>query len=67
MTDVFRKEYRLLSDSQKHAIVLIKDKASELLNLFEDSSANQNIDNRAMALAKTNLEQAIMWAVKAIT
>jgi len=66
MTDVFRKEYKPLNDYQKHAMERIKDKAEDLLASFEDTPAVEP-DKRMMALAKTNLEQAIMWAIKAIT
>lgn len=67
MTDVFRKEYKQLSDETKLIIAHIKDKAEELLASFEAGGVQQSIDGRAMALAKTNLEQAVMWAIKAIT
>ena len=64
MTDVFRKEYKPLSDAQKDAIELIKTKASELLNIF---NCVENPDGRYLSLAKTELENSIMWAVKSIT
>ena len=67
MSDVFRKEYRALSDETKACLAHLKDKAEELLAAFEAGGVNQSIDARSMALAKTNLEQAVMWAVKAIT
>lgn len=66
MTDTFRKEYRTLSEDQKHCMERIKDKAEELLAAFEDTPGCE-VDGRQMALAKTNLEQAVMWAIKAIT
>lgn len=67
MTDTFRKQYRPLSDETNAVVYHIKDRAEELLAAFEAGGVNQTIDPRAMALAKTNLEQAVMWAVKAIT
>ena len=67
MTDTFRKEYRPLSHQTKAIVSHLKDKAEELLAAFEAGGVNQSIDARSMALAKTNLEQAVMWAVKAIT
>ena len=66
MTDTFRKEYKPLSDSQKHAMNLFKERADELLKEF-NNAAPLNPDPRAMAVAKTNLEQSVMWAVKSIT
>jgi hypothetical protein len=66
MTDIFRKEHKLLSDDQKAQIENIKNAAEVLYGCME--SANfVNPNPRMMALAKTNLEQAVMWAVKAIT
>lgn len=68
MTDTFRKEYKPLSDDAKMQIKLIKDKAEELLHEFNMATNMQlNADARMMALSKTNLEQAIMWAIKSIT
>ena len=67
VTDTFRKEYKPLSDETKLIVSHIKDKAEELLASFEAGSVNASIDMRAMALAKTNLEQAVMWAIKSIT
>lgn len=66
MADVFRKEYRSLSDDQKAQIANIKN-AAENLHGWMESSSFVNPDQRMMALAKTNLEQAVMWAIKAIT
>jgi hypothetical protein len=67
MADVFRKDFKELSALTKDHILIIKDKAELLLNEFDSISMNTTIDQRAMTLAKTNLEQAVMWAVKAIT
>jgi hypothetical protein len=64
MTDVFRKEYVPLTDVKKKLISNIKDDAQKLYDSIE---ASLGADTRMLALAKTNLEQSIMWAVKAIT
>lgn len=63
MSDVFRKEYRLLSESEKSRIAQIKNEAEKLHESIDWSIG----DKRMIALAKTNLEQAVMWAIKAIT
>jgi hypothetical protein len=63
MTDVFRKEYKELDESQKSRINQIKNEAQKLHESFDWAIA----DKRMMALAKTNLEQAVMWAIKSIT
>jgi hypothetical protein len=67
--DVFRKQYQPLSEDQKVYMEAFKDKAEELIKEFEASENTPFLDvnKRCMALAKTNLEQAVMWAVKAIT
>lgn len=66
MTDVFRKVYSPFNISQIDVLERIKDKAEDLLASFEDTPGIEP-DKRMMALAKTNLEQAVMWAIKAIT
>jgi len=67
MTDVFRKEYRQLSAEAKDDMFVFKSKAEELLHEFMAAELREETDKRCMALAKTNLEQAVMWAIKAIT
>lgn len=62
--NVFRKEYRKLDESTLKRMEQIKDDAQKLWDSFDWA---QNEDKRMMALAKTNLEQAVMWAIKAIT
>jgi len=66
MTDTFRREYKQLSDSHKSHMNLIKEYADELLSKIEETES-LNPDKRMIALAKTNLEQSVMWAIKAIT
>lgn len=65
MTDTFRKEYKPLSEEQKTQMIAIKGIAESLESAINTSTTPQN--GREIALAKTNLEQAIMWAVKGIT
>lgn len=67
MSDTFRKEYRQLNEDQKNDVQLIKTYAEDLFRKLENAGQNYSIDARAMAIAKTNLEQCVMWAVKAIT
>lgn len=61
-TNVFRKEYRPLSDDEKAQMAAIKDKAAELFDLYEQVNAG-----RYSSLAKTHLEDSVMWIVKEIT
>ena len=68
--DTFRKEYTSLTDEQKALVDEIKTKAEELeavLNKATPLPGVNAIVGRCMATAKTNLEQAVMWAVKGAT
>lgn len=67
MTDCFRKQYNALIEDRIKDCENIKEHAQDLLTVLERVGVNYSIDARAMAIAKTNLEQAVMWAVKAIT
>lgn len=62
---VFRKEYKPLTDAQKSVVSAIKDQASILYDCLINCPIHH--DARHMAIAITNLEQSIMWAVKAVT
>lgn len=59
----FRPRYRALTDEEKQLHDAIKDKAAELELLIELGVPN----GRYKALAMTDLELAIMWAVKGLT
>lgn len=67
MPDTFRKEFKPLTDEQKAWMDAVKTKADELLLAIDRVREGNYPGNREIALAKTNLEQAIMWAVKGIT
>ena len=57
-----RNTYRVLSDAEKASMVAIKDKGAEFLTLIEGIGGS-----REMSLARTKIEEAVMWAVKHIT
>lgn len=63
--DTFRKEYTPLTETQTESVKIIKERAEELEEVF--NRVNTPNIGREIALAKTNLEQAVMWAVKAVT
>jgi hypothetical protein len=78
MEDVFRKQYRELNPDEKVALSDIKGQAGMLYDMLDKlnfsvpvgdatRSFTVNADPRSMALAKTKLEEAVMWATKAIT
>lgn len=57
-----RHQYWVLSDAEKASMVAIKDKGAEFLALFDNLGAS-----RELSLARTKVEEAVMWAVKHIT
>lgn len=61
-----RTEYRELSSVETCAINDIKT-AGEQLWLSVDKLGDMHGDARELAIAKTKIEEAIMWAVKYIT
>lgn len=66
MADVFRKEYRTLTAAEKESLEALKTKAEALyeqIGLVGGTTAN----SREASLAKTKLEECVMWAAKAIT
>jgi len=69
MTDTFRKTYTKLSDEQVGQINVLKEKAEELETLFNSVSpfGERSEAARCMAIARTHLETAIMYAVKSAT
>jgi hypothetical protein len=54
--------YRPLKASEAAYVKAVKQKTLELLNVFDNLP-----QGREVALARTNLEQAEMWAVRSIT
>ena len=68
MSDVFRSKYRGLTENEKGGIADAKGKACGLYSTFNgDAFPVTDADARYLALAKTRLEEAIMWYVKAVT
>lgn len=79
MTDPFRENYIDITEGQAGLIKAIKEKAKELYDLYRAISIDKNgvgrdfgipdkiVDNRAISIAKTELETSVMWAVKGFT
>ena len=57
-----RHQYKVLNDVEKAQMLAVKDKGLEFLNIL-----NTYQPSREMSLAKTKIEEAVMWAVKGIT
>lgn len=67
--DTFRKEYTSLTETQKDQVSDIKNEAEALLDRMNSiaPAEERSERSRCMAIARTNLEQAVMWAVKGVT
>ena len=59
---IMRKEYRVLKEEEKAAMNEIKDLGEKLHEKIASLGTT-----RELALAKTKVEEAVMWAVKHIT
>lgn len=61
--------YRELTDVEKELMNELKEKGNELGVLMEYVQAYPNIevDARAMATARTNIQTGMMWAIRSIT
>lgn len=63
MEDVFRKTYKQQTGQIISQMDEIKTKAEELYTLLEGAKS----DPRMQSLAKTKLEESIMWIIKGMT
>lgn len=61
--DPMRRQYRALSDGEKSILDNLKREAEELWHRID----REIPECREKSLAKTKLEESIMWATKAIT
>lgn len=59
---VMLHEYRVLSDDEKAQMKKIKDLGLEFFSFLESMGSSREI-----SLAKTKVEEAVMWGVKHIT
>ena len=57
-----RHTYRVLTDDEKAQMVALKDIGAAFIAKCQEIGAS-----RELALAVTNAEQAVMWAVKHVT
>lgn len=60
--NVMRHEYKVLSDADKMAMQAVKD-----VGLLLHETVDKLGQSREVSLAKTKIEEAVMWAVKHIT
>lgn len=57
-----RHQYRVLDESEKAAMLKVKDEGAELIAYLDRLG-----QSRELSIAKTKIEEAVMWAVKHIT
>lgn len=62
INNVMRHAYRVLSDDEKSQMQKIKDDGLAFWNLIDGLGAS-----RELSVAKTKIEESVMWAVKHIT
>ena len=58
-----RHQYRVLTEEEKAAMVRLKDIGRNFLDSIDDIVPK----GREASLAKTKIEEAVMWAVKGLT
>lgn len=62
INNVMRHEYRILSDVEKAQMKRFKDLGLEFFTACEETGKS-----RELSVAKTQIEDAVMWAVKHVT
>ena len=62
VNNVMRHAYRVLTDGEKATMQKIKDDGLALHDYFTSIGTS-----RELSIAKTKIEEAVMWAVKHVT
>lgn len=62
INNVMRHEYRVLTAEEKERMRRIKDAGAAFIDLLKEVGTS-----RELSLAKTKIEEAVMWAVKDVT
>ena len=62
VNNVMRHEYRVLTEGEKQQMKYIKDLGREFHDMLGRVGAS-----RELSIARTKIEEAVMWAVKHIT
>jgi hypothetical protein len=62
MNDIMRKQYRVLTDLEKEKMDYVKTAGENFCNTCDSIGTS-----RELSLAKTKMEEAVMWAVKHLT
>ena len=69
-SDIFRSTYRALTEAEQAFVGHVKSRAARMADSFDQYQAvaeghGSACDPRCLALARTKLEEAVMWATKA--
>lgn len=62
VNNTMRHQYRVLTDAEKANMQAIKDEGLRFFDLVTGMG-----NSRELSIAKTKIEEAVMWAVKHIT
>lgn len=62
VNNVVRHQYKVLNDEEKAQMLAIKDMGAQFIGYCDGIG-----QSRELSLAKTKIEEAVMWAVKSIT
>lgn len=62
INNTMRHQYRILNDAEKFQMTTIKDHGALMLGFIETLGSK-----REYSIAKTKIEEAVMWAVKGLT
>lgn len=57
-----RHQYRVLSEAEKQTMLFIKDQGLNFIDTLDKMGSK-----REYSIAKTKIEEAVMWAVKGLT
>ena len=62
VNNTMRHQYRVLNDKEEEQMLAIKDIGLQFIGFCDGIK-----QSREMSIAKTKIEEAVMWAVKGIT
>ena len=65
--NVMRHEYRKLTENEKIDVKAIKDAGAEFLRVIKTVESHYPQSSRELSLAKTKIEEGVMWGVKHVT
>jgi hypothetical protein len=63
VNNAMRHQYRVLTEPEKAAVTAVKDAGQSMLTTLEQYCQ----PGRETSLARTRVEEAVMWAVRGIT